>query len=249
MHAALRHSQRLHTTRLTLKTHLRVKFSIKNLIHFWQHFDLEFLSRTILRNFDNERLNLMTLRSIEREFYTNDIKRVSKKDFLKQTKKIDKNNNKIEKRNEKKVWSKTKKKKSFFKSKIFLRFIFVFFTTHFRIYHLRFTAFFIHEKWSFSMIFKKNHTKNSIWILSRSKWSSSRLIIRKTSISRMKNAWFLAWKKTITIVNDNRDLHDVFSSRMKTRNDVFILNDWIRRFTVKKISKTQTSNSLEREIQ
>jgi hypothetical protein len=45
----------------------------------------------------------MTLRSIEREFYTNDIKRVSKKDFLKQTKKIDKNNNKIEKRNEKKV--------------------------------------------------------------------------------------------------------------------------------------------------
>jgi hypothetical protein len=75
------------------------------------------------------------------------------------------------------------------------------------------------------MNFKKNHTKNSTRILNRSKWSSSRFVMRETSIFRMKNAWFLAWKKTFTIVNDNRHLHDVFSSRMRTRNVIFISND------------------------
>jgi hypothetical protein len=133
--------------------------------------------------------------------------------------------------------------------KISLNLIFVFFTIHFRIHHLRFTAFFIHEKWSFSMNFRKNHTKNSIWILNRSKWSFSWLIMRETNISRMKDAWFFAWKKIFTVVNDNRDLHDVFSSRMRTRNVFFISNDWIRRFTIKKNSKNQTNNSLERKIQ
>jgi hypothetical protein len=133
--------------------------------------------------------------------------------------------------------------------KIFLHFIFVFFTIHFRIHHLLFTAFLIHENRSLSMNLKKNHTKNSIWILNRSKWSFSRWVMRKTNISRMKDAWFLAWKKTFTIVNDNRDLHDVFSSRMRTRIDVFISDDWIRRFTIKENSKNQASNSLERRIQ
>jgi hypothetical protein len=64
----------------------------------------------------------------------------------------------------------------------------------------------------------------------------------------MKNAWFFAWKKTFTIVNDNRDIHDVFSLRMRTRNVVFILNDWIKKFTIKENSKNQANNSLEREI-
>jgi hypothetical protein len=38
--------------------------------------------------------------------------------------------------------------------------------------------------------------------------------MRRTSIFRIKNAWFLAWKKIFIIVNDNRDFHDVFSFRM-----------------------------------
>jgi hypothetical protein len=65
----------------------------------------------------------------------------------------------------------------------------------------------------------------------------------------MKDAWFLAWKKTFTVVNDKRDLHDVFSSRMRTRNVVFISNDWIRKFTIEENSKNQASNLFEREIQ
>jgi hypothetical protein len=175
---------------------------------------------------------------------------------LSKQKKIDKKNNKIEDEAEEKfdqkrreVWSKTKRKKSFFKSRIQLHLIFVFFTTHFRIHHLRFTTFLSHETWSFSMNFRKNHKKNLIWFLNRSKWSSSRFIMRKTSISCMKDAWFLAWKKTFTIVNDNRHFHNVFSLWMRTRNVIFISSDWIKRFIVKENSKNQASNSFEREIQ
>ncbi len=82
MQTALRRSQRLQTTRFTSKTHLRKEFSIRNLIHFWQHFDFEFFSRTILRNFDNDRSNLIMLRSVEREFHINDITKASKKIFF-----------------------------------------------------------------------------------------------------------------------------------------------------------------------
>ncbi len=55
-------------------------------------------------------------------------------------------------------------------------------------------------------------------------------------------------KKTFINMNDNRDLHDIFSFQMRTRNDVFISNDRIRRFTMKKNSKNQTNNSLQRKI-
>jgi hypothetical protein len=79
-----------------------------------------------------------------------------------------------------------RKKKQSFKSKIIQRFIFVLFTTHFRIHQSLFTAFFIHERRSFSMNFKKNFTKNSISILNESKWSISRLIMRRQAC--------LAWK-------------------------------------------------------
>jgi hypothetical protein len=43
------------------------------------------------------------LKSIEKEFHTDDITKASKKIFFEQTKKIDKENNKIEKQSEKKV--------------------------------------------------------------------------------------------------------------------------------------------------
>jgi hypothetical protein len=79
-----------------------------------------------------------------------------------------------------------REKKQFFKSKIIQRFIFVLFTTHFRIHQSLFTAFFIHEKRSFSMNFRKNFTHDLISILNRSKWSISRLIMRKQAC--------LAWK-------------------------------------------------------
>jgi hypothetical protein len=250
MQTALRRSQRLQTKRFTSKTLLRKEFSTRNLIHLWQHFDLEFFSRTILRDFDNDRSDLIMLRSVERESHTDDITKASKKIFfLNRQKKSTKRVAKLKDEAKEKFNQKRRKRNLFLNRKTFLHFIFVFFTTHFRIHHLLFTAFFIHERRSLSMNFRKNHTKNSIWILNRSKWSSSRWVMRKTSISRMKDAWFLAWKKTFTIVNDNRDLHDVFSSRMRTRNDVFISNDWIRRFTVKENSKNQANSSLEREIQ
>jgi hypothetical protein len=165
----------------------------------------------------------------------------SKKNF-----ETNRENNKIRRQSEREAWLKTKKKKSFFKLKTHLCLIFVFFTTHFRIHHLRFTAFFIHERWSFSMNFKKNHTKNSTWIPNRSKWSSSRSVMRRTSISRMKDAWFFAWKKTFTIVNDNRHLHDVFSSRMRTRNVIFFLNDWIKRFIIKEKFKESSEQFIRK---
>jgi hypothetical protein len=43
------------------------------------------------------------LKLIEEESHTNDITKVSKKDFFEQTKKIDRENNKIEKRNEREI--------------------------------------------------------------------------------------------------------------------------------------------------
>jgi hypothetical protein len=249
MQTTLKRSQRLQTTRFTSKTHLKEEFSIKNLIHFKQHFDFEFFSKTILKNFDNDRSNLIMLKSVEEKFHTNDITKASKKIFLSKQKKSTKRITKLKNEAKKKFDQKRKERNLLLSRKIFLYLIFVFFMTHFRIHHLRFTTFFIHEKRSFSMNFRKNHTKNSIWILNRSKWSSSWWIMRRTNIFRMKNAWFFAWKKTFTIVNDNRDFHDFFSSRMRTRNDVFISNDRIRRFIIKKNSKNQTRNSFERKIQ
>jgi hypothetical protein len=88
--------------------------------------------------------------------------------------------------NNKKYLNKNERKKSSFKSRIIQRLIFVLFTTHLRIHQSLFTAFFIHERRSFSMNFRKNLTKNSISILNRSKWSISRLIMREQAC--------LAWK-------------------------------------------------------
>jgi hypothetical protein len=122
---------------------------------------------------------LMMLRE-KRNFHINDMmKKASKvfKDCLK------KENKWV---NNKKCLSKNEKKKQFFKSKITQRFIFVLFTTHFRIYQSLFTAFLIHERRSFSMNFKKNLTNDSISTLNRSKWSISRLIMRKQTC--------LAWR-------------------------------------------------------
>jgi hypothetical protein len=113
-------------------------FQQENLIHFWQHFDFEFFSRTILKDFDNDRSDLIMLKSIEEEFHTNDITKILKKIFFKQTEKIDKENNK----SEKEIWSKTKKKKSSFKSKNF-------FTSHFRFSHYSFS----HSSFTFYSIF------------------------------------------------------------------------------------------------
>jgi hypothetical protein len=83
-----------------------------------------------------------------------------KKDFFEQTEKIDKKNNKFEKRSEREIWSKTKKKKSFFKSKNF-------FTSHFRFLHdssshSSFIVYNIFHSWktiAFDEFQKKSHTK------------------------------------------------------------------------------------------
>jgi hypothetical protein len=69
------------------------------------------------------------------------------------------------------------------------------------------------------------------------------------TMNNAKNKHFSHERRMISRMNDNRDLHDVFSSRMRTRFDVFISDDWIRRFTIKENSKNQTNNSLERDIQ
>jgi hypothetical protein len=68
----------------------------------------------------------------------------------------------------------------------------------------------------------------------------------KKNMSRMKNVRFLAWRKTFTIMNDNRHLHDVFSSRMRSCKNRFIANDWINWH---KNQKMKRKNSFERKIQ
>jgi hypothetical protein len=59
--------------------------------------------------------------------------------------------------------------------------------THFRIYSTKFTTFLIYKKWSFLINFSKIITKNSIWILIWSKWSTSQLTMREMKISRLKS--------------------------------------------------------------
>jgi hypothetical protein len=129
--------------------------------------------------------------------------------------------------NSRKCLIKNEKKKQSFKSKIIQRFIFVLFTTHFRIHQSLFTAFFIHEKRSFSMNFKKNLTKNSISILIRSKWSISRLIMRRQACLAQKTQDFSHEEKHSQSWMTSRHLHDVFSLRMRSCKDLFIANDWI----------------------
>jgi hypothetical protein len=68
-----------------------------------------------------------------------------------------------------KLEKKRQERKDVFYVEIDLRLIFVQLTTHFRIHSAKSTAFLIHEKWSLSMNSNKIITKNSIWILTRSK--------------------------------------------------------------------------------
>jgi hypothetical protein len=46
---------------------LREEFFVENLRQRWEHFELKFLSRSILRNFNNKRLNFKTLKLIDEE--------------------------------------------------------------------------------------------------------------------------------------------------------------------------------------
>ncbi len=139
-----------------------------------------------------------------------------------------------------------RKKKQSFKSRITQRFIFVLFTTHFRIHQSLFTAFFIHERRSFSMNFKKNLTKNSISIFNRSKWSTSQIIMRKQACFAWRTQDFSHEKKHSQSWMTSRHLHDVFSSRMQSCKNRFIANDWINRH---KNQRMKRKNSFEKEIQ
>jgi hypothetical protein len=129
--------------------------------------------------------------------------------------------------NSRKCLIKNERKKQFFKSKIIQRFIFVLFTTHFRIHQSLFTAFLIHERRSFSMNFKKNLTKNSTSILNRSKWSTSQIIMRKQACLAWRTQDFSHEEKHSQSWMTSRHLHDVFSLRMRSCKDRFIADDWI----------------------
>jgi hypothetical protein len=120
-------------------------------------------------------------------------------------------------------------KKQSFKSKIIQRLIFVLFTTHFRIHQSLFTAFFIHERRSFSMNFKKNLTKNSISTFNRSKWSISQIIMRKQACLAWRTQDFSHEEKHSQSWMTSRHFHDVFSSRMRSCKNRFIADDWISR--------------------
>ncbi len=65
--AAFKQKQRFHTSRFTSNTYLREEFFVENLRQRWEHFELKFLSRSILRNFNNKRLNFKTLKLIDEE--------------------------------------------------------------------------------------------------------------------------------------------------------------------------------------
>jgi hypothetical protein len=217
---AFKVAQRLQIDRSTLKTHSKADFIVKNLKQRWQHFEFFFLSKTIFSVFEKKRSNLMMFRK-KKDFHTNNMIKNFKKFFENCLKKENKW------MNNKKCLIKNEKKKQSFKSRIIQRFIFILFTIYFRIHQSLFTTFFIHEKRSFSMNFKKNFTKNSISILNRSKWSISRLIMRKQACFAWKTQDFSHEKRYSQSWMTNRHLHDVFSSRTRSCKNRFIANDWI----------------------
>jgi hypothetical protein len=166
MHAALKRSQRLQTTQLTSKTHLRKEFSIKNLIHFWQHFDFEFFSKTILTNFDNDRSNLIRLKSIEEEFHTNDITKTSKKIFVNKQKKSTKRITKLKDETKEKFDQKRRKRNLLLNRKFFYisfsffsRFIFAFI-----IYDLQHFSFMRNDRFRWISEEITQRTRSEFWI-------------------------------------------------------------------------------------
>jgi hypothetical protein len=112
--------------------------------------------------------------------------------------------------NSRRCLSKNERKKQSFKSRITQRFIFILFTTHFNIHQSLFTTFFIHEKTIVFDEFQKEFHKEfdldseSIEVIDFTDNNA------KTSMSRMKNARFLAWRKTFTVVNDKSSFSRCF---------------------------------------
>ncbi len=115
----MKRSQRLQTTRFTSKTYLKKEFSIKNLIHLWQHFDFEFFSKTILKNFDNHQSDLIMLKSVEKKSYINDITKTSKKIFWEKQKQSTKKITKLKNEAKEKFNQKRKKRNLFFNRRFF----------------------------------------------------------------------------------------------------------------------------------
>ncbi len=115
-----------------------------------------------------------------------------------------------------KLAKKRQEKEDVFYVETDLRLIFAQSTTHFRIHSAKSTTFLIHEKWSLLMNFSKIITKNSIWILTRSKWSTSRLAMREMKISRMRSRSFLEMKEII----HNDEWKSQVSQRLSASNAI-----------------------------
>jgi hypothetical protein len=119
-----------------------------------------------------------------------------KKDFFEQIEKIDKENSKIEKRSETEVWSKTKRKKSSFKSRNS-------FTSHFRFFHDSFS----HSSFTIYSIF---HSWKTIALNEFQKESHKELDLNFESIeviiftmSNAKNKYFSHERRMISRMKEN----------------------------------------------
>ncbi len=104
----------------------------------------------------------------------------------------------------------------------FLRFIFILFTTHFRIHYLRFTIFFIPEKWSFSMNFRENYcyvlvssTITSHLMMTSLLFYQASLLdsLNKSSINRICRFRDHAQTLNERIRESNRFKHESFTER------------------------------------
>jgi hypothetical protein len=160
-----------------------------------------------------------------------------------------KNRSKINERFTKKR-SLKKKRKNVFYVEIDLRLIFAQFTTYFRIHLAKSTAFLIHEKWSFSMNFNKIITNNSIWILTRSKWSTAQLAMPKIKISRMKLRSFLEIKK---ILHNNKWKSQVFrflnaSNAILSRSCSFCWSRQMTKWSKNQHQLTKINKNINKEI-
>ncbi len=166
----------------------------------WHVFDEE---RIDFIEIERSRLSLSSSENSRREESHADDIMTKKKRQKKKLKNCENFEDKKSIRSRRTIYEKTKlekkrqEKKDVFYVETDLRLIFAQSTTHFRIHSAKSTAFLIHERWSLSMNSSKIITKNSIWILTRSKWSTSRLAMREMKISRMRSRSFLEMKKII----------------------------------------------------
>ncbi len=205
---AFKLAHRWQTKWSTSKRYTIIIFFVKNLMQRWHVFDEK---RIDFIKIEKSRFSLSSSKNLRREeFHANDITTKRKRE-----KRIENFEDKKSIKSKQTIYEKTKlekkkqERKNVFYVKTNLLLIFAQSTIYFRIHSTKFTTFLIYEKWLFLMNFNKIIIKNSIWILTQSKWLTSRLTIREMKILRINQDHFSRWKKSFTILNESRRFLDV----------------------------------------